>query len=138
MFTNFCAQFIFVEILANEPCPTEPRPSTDMWAEPSADLETLPRALDPRRILFPQSTLLSFCCPACNNSARVPSPMDGADASSPARGRRSIGRRRFACRARLLCPLFIAQTPRACALHSPLPLSHTALCLFPLFRPILA
>src|SRR6266540_5241428 len=54
----------------------------------SAGLENLPRALDPRRILFPQSTLPSFRCPARNNSARVPSPMDGADASSPARGQR--------------------------------------------------
>src|SRR6266508_4998839 len=54
----------------------------------SAGLENLPRALDPRRILFPQSTLPSFRCPARNNSARVPSPMDGADASSPTRGQR--------------------------------------------------
>jgi len=54
----------------------------------SAGLENLPRALDPRWILFPQSTLPSFRCPARNNSARVPSPMDGADASSPARGQR--------------------------------------------------
>src|SRR6266540_1654239 len=36
---NFCAQFIFVEILADESCPPGLRPSTDMWAESIAGLD---------------------------------------------------------------------------------------------------
>ena len=82
MFTYSCAQFIFVEILANESCPTGLRPSTDMWAESIVGLETSQRARAIYRISSSPILTHDASFPPRSYSARVPSPI-AASAGSP-------------------------------------------------------
>src|SRR5438105_14947284 len=82
MFTNFCAQFILVEILVDESCPTGLRPSTDMWAQSIVGLETSRRARAIRRISSSPILARDTSFPPCSYSARVPSPI-AASAGSP-------------------------------------------------------
>ena len=153
MFTNFCTQFIFVEILADNlarldcarqlTCGPSPSP---VWKPPRArERSTVSRLPNPRAQCFTAPGAVTPREPLSNRRLRrFTSPMGAAAvASFLARGRRATGRR-SACPAphRLLCPTPLLplpdETERARALHSPLPLSRTAPRLLPLFRPILA
>src|SRR6266540_1197939 len=82
MFTNFCAQFFIVEIMAGEPCPTGLRPSTDVWAESIVGMETSRRARAIRRISSSPILASDALFPPRSYSERVPSPI-AAPAGSP-------------------------------------------------------